>query len=46
MQLTQGDYFQLALSIKDILTIVNMQYYNSGAMLGQNQSVYSEGVDF
>lgn len=47
MQSTEGDYFQLALSIKDILTIVNMQYYNSGAMLGQNQAVYSEGsVDF
>ena len=47
MQSTSGDYFQLALAIKDILTIVNMQYYNSGSMLGADQMVYSEGgVDF
>jgi chitinase len=47
MQSTQGDYFQLATAIKDILTIVNMQYYNSGSMLGADGNVYSEGgVDF
>jgi chitinase len=47
MQSTQGDYFQLALAIKDILTIVNMQYYNSGSMNGADGNVYSEGaVDF
>ena len=47
MQSTQGGYFQLALDIKDILTIVNMQYYNSGTMLGCNGSVYAQGtVDF
>ena len=47
MQSTQGGYFQLALNIKDILTIVNMQYYNSGSMLGADGKVYSEGsVDF
>ncbi len=47
MQSTGGDYFQLALAIKDILTIVNMQYYNSGAMLGADGHVYSQGgVDF
>jgi chitinase len=47
MQSTQGDYFQLALAIKDILTIVNMQYYNSGTMLGADGKVYAEGnVDF
>ncbi|MET9266278.1 glycosyl hydrolase family 18 protein [Amycolatopsis sp. NPDC004079] len=47
MQSTQGGYFQLALNVKDILTVVNMQYYNSGAMLGCNGNVYSQGtVDF
>ncbi len=47
MQSTAGDYFQLALAIKDILTIVNMQYYNSGSMLGADGNVYYEGnVDF
>ena len=47
MQSTSGGYFQLALGIKDILTVVNMQYYNSGTMLGCNGSVYAQGtVDF
>ena len=47
MQSTQGGYFQLALNVKDILTVVNMQYYNSGAMNGCNGNVYSQGtVDF
>ncbi len=47
MQSTGGGYFQLALKVKDILTIVNMQYYNSGAMNGCDGNVYSEGtVDF
>jgi chitinase len=47
MQSTSGDYFQLALSIKDILTVVNMQYYNSGTMNGCDGKVYAEGsVDF
>ncbi|MDL4817416.1 chitinase [Actinomadura opuntiae] len=47
MQSTGGSYFQLALKIKDILTVVNMQYYNSGAMLGCDQKVYGQGsVDF
>ncbi|CAM4059973.1 chitinase [Kibdelosporangium persicum] len=44
MQSTQAGYFQLALSIKDILTIVNMQYYNSGTMLGCDQGVYGQGT--
>nr|WP_255430014.1 chitinase [Streptomonospora sp. PA3] len=40
-------YYQLAQNIGDILTIVNMQYYNSGSMLGCDQQVYSQGtVDF
>ncbi|MEC3977606.1 chitinase [Amycolatopsis sp. H20-H5] len=47
MQSTSGGYFQLALTIKDILTIVNMQYYNSGSMNACNGQVYSQGtVDF
>jgi chitinase len=47
MQSTQASYFQLALKIKDILTIVNMQYYNSGTMNGCDGNVYAQGsVDF
>ncbi|WSL80769.1 glycosyl hydrolase family 18 protein [Kitasatospora sp. NBC_01266] len=47
MQSTGTAYFQLALATKDILTIVNTQYYNSGSMNGCDGNVYSEGsVDF
>ena len=47
MQSTSFEYFKLALNIKDILSIVNVQYYNSGAMNGCNGQVYSQGtVDF
>lgn len=47
MQSTSNAYFQTALNIKDILTVVNMQYYNSGSMLGCDGKVYSQGsVDF
>jgi chitinase len=47
MQSTGTAYFQLALAVKDILTIVNTQYYNSGSMDGCDGKVYSEGtVDF
>ncbi|GHE52472.1 chitinase [Streptomyces spiralis] len=47
MQSTSGSYFKTALNIKDILTVVNTQYYNSGAMLGCDGKVYSQGsVDF
>ncbi|ACU35172.1 chitinase [Actinosynnema mirum] len=47
MQSTGTEYFKLALAVKDILTVVNMQFYNSGAMLGCDQKVYSQGsVDF
>lgn len=45
MQSTGNAYFQLALNVKDILTIVNMQYYNSGSMLGCDGNVYSEGTE-
>jgi chitinase len=47
MQSTSNAYFQTALDVKDILTVVNMQYYNSGSMLGCDGKVYSQGsVDF
>lgn len=44
MQNTGAEYFKLALAVKDILTIVNMQYYNSGSMLGCDQQVHSQGT--
>ncbi|WP_327285134.1 MULTISPECIES: glycosyl hydrolase family 18 protein [unclassified Streptomyces] len=47
MQSTAGGYFKTALNIKDILTVVNMQYYNSGSMNGCDGKVYAQGsVDF
>ncbi|MER5581193.1 glycosyl hydrolase family 18 protein [Streptomyces asoensis] len=47
MQSTSAGYFRTALNVKDILTVVNMQYYNSGSMLGCDGKVYSQGsVDF
>ncbi|MFD8191203.1 chitinase [Streptomyces wuyuanensis] len=47
MQNTGTEYFKTALAVKDILTVVNMQYYNSGSMLGCDQKVYAQGsVDF
>ena len=47
MQSTSSGYFKLALGIKDILTVVNTQYYNSGSMNGCDGKVYSQGtVDF
>lgn len=45
MQSTGMEYFKLALNIKDILTVVHMQYYNSGSMLGCDQAqAYSQGT--
>ncbi len=47
MSVTTTDYFQLALSIKDILTVVNVQYYDSGTTAGCDGNIYAEGnVDF
>ncbi|MEV0233527.1 cellulose binding domain-containing protein [Nonomuraea sp. NPDC050786] len=44
MQSTGMEYFKLALSIKDILTVVHTQYYNSGSMLGCDQAqAYTQG---
>ncbi|MCP9206109.1 chitinase [Streptomyces sp. NEAU-Y11] len=47
MQSPSNAYFKTALGIKDFLTVVNMQYYNSGSMVGCDGKVYSQGsVDF
>ncbi|MFI9047636.1 chitinase [Streptomyces sp. NPDC053427] len=47
MQSTGNEYFKTALGIKDFLTVVNMQYYNSGSMNGCDGKVYAQGsVDF
>jgi chitinase len=47
MQSTSNEYFKTALNIKDYLTVVNMQYYNSGSMNGCDGKVYAQGsVDF
>jgi chitinase len=47
MQSPGTEYFKLALAVKDILTVVNTQYYNSGTMLGCDGKVYGQGtVDF
>ncbi|RVU27753.1 chitinase [Streptomyces antnestii] len=47
MQSTSGEYFKTALNVKDILTVVNTQFYNSGSMLGCDGKVYAQGsVDF
>ncbi len=46
MQSTGTAYFTLALNIRDILTIVYTQYYNSGSMLGCDQQfAYSQGTE-
>ncbi|MDH6141696.1 chitinase [Kitasatospora sp. GP30] len=45
MQSTGMEYFKLALAAKDILTIVNTQYYNSGSMNGCDGNVYAEGSE-
>jgi chitinase len=44
-QSTGNDYFQLALTIKSILTMINTQYYNSGSMNGCDGNVYSEATE-
>jgi chitinase len=45
VQSTSGDYFQLALNIKSILTLINTQYYNSGTMNGCDGNVYAEATE-
>ncbi|WFF05917.1 glycosyl hydrolase family 18 protein [Micromonospora sp. WMMD1076] len=45
MQSTGSQYFQLALGVKDILTVVHTQFYNSGSMLGcDNNAAYGQGT--
>ncbi|SNT13656.1 Chitinase [Asanoa hainanensis] len=45
MQNATVSYFKLALDIRDILTVVHTQFYNSGSMLGCDQSfAYSQGT--
>jgi chitinase len=44
-QTTGDDYFQLALAIQPILTMINTQYYNSGTMIGCDGNVYAEGTE-
>jgi chitinase len=45
MQNPAGSYFRLALDIRDILTVVHTQFYNSGAMLGcDNNAAYGQGT--
>ncbi|WP_405100221.1 chitinase [Micromonospora sp. NBC_01412] len=45
MQSPAAGYFKLALDIRDILTVVNTQFYNSGAMLGcDNNAAYGQGT--
>lgn len=45
MQNPATSYFKLALDIRDILTVVNTQFYNSGAMLGcDNSAAYAQGT--
>ncbi len=43
VQTPASTYLKLALSIKDILTVCNTQYYNSGRMNGYGTGVYDSG---
>ncbi|MCD1260434.1 fibronectin type III domain-containing protein [Paenibacillus athensensis] len=47
MQSSGTSYMQLYNNLKDITTVINVQYYNSGCMLGRDGKCYSQGtVDF
>ena len=42
-----GSYLALIDQVKSLITVVNTQYYNSGAMIGRDGKVYSSGtIDF
>jgi chitinase len=42
-----GDYYNLIAEVKDLITIVNLQLYNSGTQYGLDGNVYTQGtVDF
>jgi chitinase len=45
MQTTGMEYFKLALNVKDVLSIVNMQYYNSGSMNGCDAGLYFQASE-
>lgn len=44
MQSNSTHYMQLYNNLKDIMTVVNVQYYNSGCMLGRDGVCYSQGT--
>ncbi|MDQ0089504.1 chitinase [Paenibacillus anaericanus] len=44
MQNSNTSYMQLYNNLKDITTVVNVQYYNSGCMLGRDGQCYSQGT--
>ena len=44
MQYQTSSYMQLYNNLKDITTVVNVQYYNSGCMLGRDGQCYSQGT--
>ncbi|HEY4391177.1 MAG TPA: glycosyl hydrolase family 18 protein [Paenibacillus sp.] len=47
MQSPNTTYMQLYNNLKDITTVINVQYYNSGCMLGRDGKCYSQGtIDF
>lgn len=47
MQNPNTSYMQLYNNLKDMTTVINVQYYNSGCMLGRDGKCYSQGtVDF
>jgi chitinase len=45
METTSSMYMELALSILDILTVANTQFYNSGTKRGCDGNVYTEGTE-
>ncbi|MFE9425325.1 chitinase [Kitasatospora sp. NPDC006697] len=45
MYTTTAGYYQLALNTKDILTVVNTQFYNSGSMPGCDGKNYNQGTE-
>ncbi|WP_229106668.1 fibronectin type III domain-containing protein [Paenibacillus sp. 1001270B_150601_E10] len=47
MQNANTTYMQLYRNLKDLTTVINVQYYNSGCMLGRDGKCYSQGtIDF
>lgn len=45
MQSQSTAYMQLYANLKDITTVINVQYYNSGCMLGRDGKCYSQGTE-